>query len=129
MSAELDVTDPGRCCLVALLGGSTVGYAAARTAADAADLLRVGVAPAHRRGGVGSALVEAVIESARSAGCTRLLLEVARGNAAAVATYGRLGFEVIATRPRYYAAGEDALVMARSLLPIGSDALDEQRHR
>lgn len=118
----------GRCCLVAVVGATTVGYAAARTAAEPADLLRVGVALGHRRSGVGSSLVTAVIDRARAAGRDGLLLEVARGNSSAVAMYERLGFAVIATRPRYYADGADALVMSRRLLLPSLEALDEQRH-
>jgi ribosomal protein S18 acetylase RimI-like enzyme len=42
--------------------------------------------------GVGSALTDAIVELARAAGVTRLLLDVADGNAAAIALYEAKGF-------------------------------------
>ncbi|HEY8427144.1 MAG TPA: ribosomal protein S18-alanine N-acetyltransferase [Sandaracinaceae bacterium] len=80
--------------------------------ADEGELLTVGVEPAARRRGLGRALVERVQASARERGVRWLTLEVRRGNAAAVALYEALGFATIDVRRRYYADGEDALVMA-----------------
>ena len=51
------------------------------------------VAPEARRKGVGGALVDAVIEWARSAGVKRLLLDVADNNAPAIALYIQKGFQ------------------------------------
>jgi GNAT superfamily N-acetyltransferase len=50
------------------------------------------VAPERRRGGVGAALVDTVINWARSTGVTRLFLDVADHNAPAIALYTRKGF-------------------------------------
>jgi ribosomal-protein-alanine N-acetyltransferase len=52
-----------------------------------------------------------VLATTRTQGGHRVLLEVARGNAAAVALYESLGFRVVNVRPRYYPSGEDALEM------------------
>jgi GNAT superfamily N-acetyltransferase len=56
-------------------------------------LLSMWVAPEERKTGVGGALVDAVIEYARSNGAARLLLDVADANASAIALYRRKGFE------------------------------------
>jgi len=60
---------------------------------DTASLISMWVAPEVRRRGVGGALVDAVIEWARSNGVTRLLLDVADNNAPAIELYTRKGFK------------------------------------
>jgi ribosomal-protein-alanine N-acetyltransferase len=68
--------------------------------------------PDHRRAGVASALLERALGEARAARCHLATLEVRRGNAPAIALYGRAGFRVVHVRRRYYQDnGEDALVM------------------
>lgn len=60
---------------------------------DTAWLISMWVAPEARGQKVGNALVDAVIEHARSSGATRLLLDVADDNQHAIALYARKGFE------------------------------------
>lgn len=48
-----------------------------------------------RRGGVGSALIEAVVEPARAAGCRRLWLVTTNGNVDAPRFYQRRGFRLV----------------------------------
>jgi ribosomal-protein-alanine N-acetyltransferase len=67
--------------------------------------------------GVGTALLEYVIQAAANRGAERATLEVRRSNAPARRLYERLGFEVAATRPNYYASPtEDALILWRGAL-------------
>jgi ribosomal-protein-alanine N-acetyltransferase len=82
---------------------------------DELDLHRVAVLPAARRGGIGRRLVEHMLAAGRARGLVRVTLEVRRDNAPAIALYERLGFTLLATRKRYYADGEDALVLVRGL--------------
>ena len=60
---------------------------------ETAWLISMWVAPEVRRKGVGGVLVDATIQWARSNGVTRLLLDVADNNTAAIALYTRKGFE------------------------------------
>lgn len=81
--------------VVAVRDESDVGmarYAPDHTQPQTGWLISMWVAPAARRMGVGSALCDAIIERARAAGDTRLLLDVADGNAAAIALYEAKGF-------------------------------------
>ena len=50
------------------------------------------VAPAARRAGVARALVAAVAQWGRAAGCTELASDAAAGNTASHAVHGALGF-------------------------------------
>ena len=52
-----------------------------------------GVAPSHRRSGLGRELMERSFELLRERGCTRYVLEVIDSNAKAIALYQGLGFE------------------------------------
>ena len=81
---------------VAVIDGLDVGMVRCErheTNVETAWLISMWVAPDVRRLGVGGALVDAVIEWARSNGINRLLLDVADRNPPAVALYARKGFQ------------------------------------
>jgi ribosomal-protein-alanine N-acetyltransferase len=96
-----------------------IGFILGRAIGGEAEILTLVVAPDRRRGGIGLALVEALIEQARSRGAAAVYLEVAADNAAAQALYQRAGFERAGFRRGYYARGGarpvDALVLRRTL--------------
>jgi [ribosomal protein S18]-alanine N-acetyltransferase len=76
------------------------------------QIMNVAVAPAHRRRGYGSLLIEELITEAAGQRTSAIVLEVRRSNAVAIHLYQRHGFEGVGIRPRYYSDnGEDALVM------------------
>lgn len=91
------------------------GLVLARRAADEAEILTVAVVPDARRRGHGTALLRDVMAVARAGGATAMFLEVAAGNAPALALYARAGFAQVGRRRRYYADGADALVLRREL--------------
>ncbi len=81
---------------VAVIDGGDVGTVRGCRFEDApntAILLSMWVDPAARGHGVGEALIDALIEWARGEGYSRMVLDVADDNAAAVALYARKGFE------------------------------------
>jgi ribosomal protein S18 acetylase RimI-like enzyme len=61
-------------------------------------LAHFGVTPALRGQGIGRALIEHLIAQTRTAGCTRIVLDVAMSNPRAQALYERAGFVVIGER-------------------------------
>ena len=91
------------------------GYVVAATAADEAEILSLGVAPAHRRRGIGAALIRAAAEQAKAQGAATLFLEVAADNAAADALYRSLGFVQVGLRRKYYRRSAHTRVDARIL--------------
>ena len=95
--------------------GPLAGYAVASVAGDIAELQRIAVRDDRRRGGVASALLDAVVALAAGGGADRLLLEVRETNAAALAFYAARGFVEVDRRPRYYRDGAPAVVMRRPL--------------
>jgi ribosomal-protein-alanine N-acetyltransferase len=88
-----------------------LGVVAFRTTGEHADLHRLVVAPAHRREGLGSALVRAGLDAVRHLGARAVLLEVDYDNEPAIALYQHLGFEQLTARRDYYGPGQDALIL------------------
>ena len=97
-------------------GASTVGVITWSVIGELAELLRLVVAPAHRRAGIGTQLVEAGIEAVRGAGARAAMLEVGYTNEPAIALYQKLGFEQLRMRENYYGPGEHALILKRYAL-------------
>lgn len=100
--------------LVATLDGRTVGYAGMWKVFDEGHITNIAVHPEYRRSGVGSMLLEVLIEKAMSEGITKLTLEVRRSNFTARSLYKKFGFEDCGVRKGYYADNnEDAIIMWR----------------
>jgi len=91
------------------------GFVLARTAADEAEILTILVLPPYRRHGLARRLLDRVIDNVKVQGVTKLYLEVASSNGAAQMLYTQMEFAEVGRRPRYYANGGDALLLARSL--------------
>ena len=96
-------------------GRDPVGLLIWRRAGDEGEILRVAVAPAWRRAGAGTTLMDAACEAARDLRLTALFLEVAAGNLAARALYARCGFQEVGVRKRYYADEENACILRKSV--------------
>lgn len=95
------------------------GFILVRSGGGEAEILTLAVTPLHRRQGVATGLIEAIV--ARLDGSVGTLwLEVAADNVAALKLYAETGFEIAGRRPAYYQGGSDAVVMRRTLnKPIG----------
>ena len=105
-----EIEGPGRRFVVA---DDLSGYAVTMSAGDIVDLLRIGVRPSARRGGLATQLLDAVLADTDHA--SRMLLEVSVANAEALGFYVARQFSVIDVRPHYYRDGSEALVMCRWL--------------
>ena len=86
-------------------------YILARVAADEAEVLSLATSPAVQRQGRAAWLLHAARQRAAEAGATTLVLEVATRNAAAQALYAAAGLVQVGRRTRYYADGDDALIL------------------
>lgn len=95
--------------------GRVVGYVGASYVFETADILLVAVKEAYRRRGIAESLIRALFSAVADLGITRILLEVRKSNFPAKECYNKLGFVEIAQRARYYADGEDAVIMEKSL--------------
>ena len=95
---------------------AALGYAAFRCLAGEAELLRVAIVPAARRGGLARRLIAAGLAEATRQGATLCHLEVAADNLAAIELYRQFGFDQVGRRPNYYRHGEAALLFTKQLI-------------
>ncbi|WP_448954196.1 ribosomal protein S18-alanine N-acetyltransferase [Labrys neptuniae] len=99
--------------------GAPTGFALSRLVVDEAEILTVAVAPAARRVGLATQLLQHHLSRLAAAGAHKVFLEVAEDNVAAIRLYQRHGFGEIARRQAYYARAKGppatAIVMELAL--------------
>jgi ribosomal-protein-alanine N-acetyltransferase len=83
------------------------GFLLLRVVADEAEVITLGVV--RPRQGIATHLLQAALDRAK--GVARVHLEVAEGNAAALALYERFGFTRVGVRKGYYPDGGAALTL------------------
>ena len=97
-------------------GGQVCGYCCLILLFEDAELANIAVAPTYRGQGVGKLLMEKMHSYAKAFGAERMLLEVRVSNQSAIGLYEKYGYERYGLRENYYADGEDAYLMQKSLL-------------
>jgi ribosomal-protein-alanine N-acetyltransferase len=114
----LELSKPSSICLAAVepngsRAGRLLGYVICSRYADVWHVMNIAVDPPERRRGIGTVLLESLIE--RAGPEDPYTLEVRPSNPSAIALYERFGFRTAGTRPRYYQdTGEDAVIMWRT---------------
>lgn len=106
------------CWTVQPRGQSLQAYAVMSMAVGEAHILNLAVDPLRRRQGLARFLLSHLLQLARAAHTTIVLLEVRRSNKAAINLYHGFGFKQIGTRRNYYPSHdrrEDAFVLALDL--------------
>jgi ribosomal-protein-alanine N-acetyltransferase len=110
---------PSRLGALALTKDQPSGLIMLQQTPGEAEVLTLVVAPAYRRMGVATGLLNWAIESSRSTGANKLFLDVSEANEAARRLYDSLGFVEVGRRSGYYPTGggvETALILARSVV-------------
>jgi len=112
-----EFSSPTRHFVVALdAEQSIVGYAGVfAPGAAEADILTVGVVPAHRGKGIAKALIALITDWANAQGSTAMMLEVKTDNIEAIGLYEALGYVKLNVRKDYFGPGLDAQVMRLEL--------------
>ena len=98
--------------LVSIVDDKVVGYAGFYISGDITNIC---VSNEYRGRGIGKALVESLVNTAKSMSLTDLFLEVRVSNNIAIALYEKCGFKYVTTRKKYYKNGEDALIYSREV--------------
>lgn len=95
---------------------AVVGFAGIMVIMEEAELLNIAVTNTARSCGVGSLLLQKMIEQADKKGAQRLLLEVRKSNEVAIHLYLKNDFSQLGVRRNYYSnPTEDALILERWL--------------
>ena len=98
--------------IVAIIDNKVAGYICCQNIAGDGHIDNVATAPAHQGRGIGSIMMERLINNAARLGFSGLTLEVASRNAAAIALYTKHGFAPEGLRKNYYAdTQDDAIIM------------------
>ncbi|MEO8836778.1 MAG: GNAT family N-acetyltransferase [Caldimonas sp.] len=100
--------------IVAVRDADRAGFAIMKYGDEEAHLLLLAVKPAHRRCGVGSAMLAWLERSAEVAGVGRIALEARASNDAARAFYRRLGYAQAQVLPGYYGGRETSVRMVKA---------------
>ncbi len=89
--------------------------------ADEAHIATIASHPDWRGCGLGLFLMLALLDAAVTRGAHSSTLEVRASNVPAQQLYGKLGYEVVGRRRRYYRDGEDGLIMTTP--PLASEEM------
>ena len=102
-----------------------MALASAWLVVDELQITAVAVDPIHQRCGIGARVLQALIKQGAARGALSASLEVASMNAAARGFYAHCGFSTTGRRAGYYANGDDALLLSRTL-ETGRDTRTDQ---
>ncbi len=100
--------------------GVVVAFCEILRGVDEAEILNIETLPSHRRQGLAQSLLTEAFKWAQTNARASLWLEVRTSNTPAISLYTKWGFQTISTRQRYYADGEDALVMKYSVQKLNA---------
>ncbi len=95
--------------------GAVVAYGGVNCVEDEAELGLIATAEMYRRCGRAEKVLDDLICEAKKRGAKKMFLEVRVSNAPALMFYLKCGFVGLYARSRYYANGEDAIVMKKEL--------------
>jgi ribosomal-protein-alanine N-acetyltransferase len=111
------IRDPDTVTLIGADGARIIAFAIMHFGDEHAHLSLLAVRPAHQRTGIGTRLVDWLMESAQIAGIATVSLELRTSNDEARRFYLALGFTEAAYIPGYYRGRETAVRMVRELRP------------
>jgi [ribosomal protein S18]-alanine N-acetyltransferase len=104
-------------CLVAETDGKICGFILAEEHPPLGHIITIDVVEAERRGGVGSALLQAIEANLQRRAVRIIVLEAATNNEPAVAFWQKHGYRVEGVLKRYYLGRLDAYEMKKVLPP------------
>lgn len=102
----------GYLCVDKANSDTVTAYGGMLITVDEGQITNIAVHPDHRREGLGTAIVRALLRHAQNERLASVTLEVRASNAAAIALYKQAGFAEVGRRKGFYTRPtEDALIM------------------
>ncbi len=102
--------------IVAKIDDEIVGFAGIKIIIDEADIMNIAVRTNKRKLGIGSVLLEKLIELAMDSNCTSITLEVNENNLPAIHLYEKFNFQKIGLRKKYYNNTDAAIIMRKEFI-------------
>lgn len=100
------------CYCIVMANKKIIGYGMACLEDDKIHILNIAVEKEERRKGIGTRILQDMLEYCASNKKRRAILEVRRRNCAAISFYERHHFNKIGVKRRYY-SDDDAIIMER----------------
>ena len=99
--------------IVAKKDGEIVGFAGIWISPDDAQITNIVTKKTNRKNGIGSLLLDKLIEMAKETKRDNISLEVNENNIAAINLYKKYGFEELGIRKKYYNGKDNAIIMTK----------------
>lgn len=101
--------------IVAKENDEVIGFAGIKIVLDNADIMNIAVRTDKRNLGIGSLLLQKLMELASTSSCSTMTLEVNENNIFAIRLYEKYNFKRIALRKKYYNNTDNAVIMQKNL--------------
>ena len=92
-----------------------VGFAGLKVILDEADIMNIVVKKDFRHNGIGSFLLENLINHSKDLNLKTITLEVNENNLSAIRLYDKFSFDKLGIRKNYYDGKSDAIIMSKKL--------------
>ena len=107
-----DFSNPNSTYIIAKIDDEIVGFAGFLKICDEANIMNIVTKVDKRHLGIGSKLMQALIDEAKKQNLTSITLEVNDKNFQAIKLYEKFGFKRIGLRKKYYNNTDDAIIMS-----------------
>ena len=108
---ESELSNPNSYYFVAIDDGIILGFGGIWKAVDDCHITDIVVKKDCRQNGIGSKLLEKLIQEAKLKKVNSLTLEVNSNNSPAQKLYEKYGFKTLGVRKKYYNNTDDAIIM------------------
>lgn len=110
-----ELNNPNSEYFVAKLENNILGFAGIWKAVDDVHITDIVVKKSNRQTGIGSKLLEKLIQTAKSQNFNSITLEVNELNLPAINLYLKYGFKNVGFRKKYYNNKDNAIIMTKEL--------------
>ena len=110
-----ELNNPNSKYFVAKLENNILGFAGIWKAVDDVHITDIVVKKSNRQTGIGSKLLEKLIQTAKSQNFNSITLEVNEHNQPAINLYLKYGFKNVGFRKKYYNNKDNAIIMTKEL--------------
>jgi ribosomal-protein-alanine N-acetyltransferase len=100
---------------VAVKENKIVGYIVCWLSDKTAHIYNISVKKEVQNQGIGSCLLEYLLEELKKDGFKTVVLEVRKSNSKAINLYKKFGFAEVKVLPKFYPDGKDAIFMIKNL--------------
>ena len=111
--SEFELLNSSRIYKVIEVGQEVVGYFGLAIVDGVVDITTIAVQRKFQHHGLGTLMMDEIIEISKHHKAQKIMLEVKPENLAAIRLYQKYDFEVIGLRRNYYGPSKDALTMQK----------------